>query len=149
MFNIQKMTDVAVEAIHQFASGHQDETFYAFAIDANMLCLNSLEELSNTVTRYQLNYPADYTSEPEIQELRSNTGDWAYQGFFSLRNEHGFDDDLYDDYYNEYESDDEQTLESNYVLAMNALLEEINHRNTFTSRKKTSDFSALLVGHDY
>lgn len=52
-FDVDKMFVHCKEQIQQFARQHPDETFYAFAIDANMLCLNSNEEFARTLNQYQ------------------------------------------------------------------------------------------------
>lgn len=44
-FDIKKLFINSKNAIKDFARDHQDETFYAFCVKANMLCLNS-EEIS-------------------------------------------------------------------------------------------------------
>lgn len=53
-FDVGKMREFAKQAIKKFADEHQNETFYAFAIDASLLCLNSVEKYDATlVTRRQ------------------------------------------------------------------------------------------------
>lgn len=44
-FDVEKMFLPAKKAIETFAKDNQEETFYAFSIDASMLCLNSLEKI--------------------------------------------------------------------------------------------------------
>jgi hypothetical protein len=45
-----------VAEIKRFAQAHQGETFYAFAIDENLLCLNSEEAFARTLKKYQENW---------------------------------------------------------------------------------------------
>jgi hypothetical protein len=52
-FDIDKMTSFSISAIRAFSERHQSETFYAFAIDASMLCLNSEECAAATLTKYR------------------------------------------------------------------------------------------------
>jgi hypothetical protein len=42
-FDLNMLATSAVEQIASFAVSHRDETFYAFAIDRTLLCLNSEE----------------------------------------------------------------------------------------------------------
>jgi hypothetical protein len=46
------MYNFCVQQIEKFAKEHNNETFYGFAIDSNMLCLNSEEEAEKTLTEY-------------------------------------------------------------------------------------------------
>lgn len=55
-FDIEKMFKYSVSKIKEFLGDHQDETFYAFAIDANLLCFNSLERFTNILNKYQLEW---------------------------------------------------------------------------------------------
>jgi hypothetical protein len=77
------------------------------------------------------------------------TGNWSYQGFFLLRPEHGFDDDLYDDYYNQCESGIEPTTDNDYALTMTRLLENLQAGGAFAALRRTEDFVATLAGHEY
>lgn len=52
-FDVDKLIEYCEAALEAFAKDHQDETFYAFAIDADMLCLNSLEQFEITLKEYQ------------------------------------------------------------------------------------------------
>ena len=52
-FNIEKLVKFCIAEIEEFAEDHQNETFYGFVIDADMLCLNSVEEAEKTLTEYQ------------------------------------------------------------------------------------------------
>ncbi len=52
-FNLDSLLQKSVESIREFSSQHEDETFYAFAIDENLLCLNSVEEFQKTLYRYR------------------------------------------------------------------------------------------------
>lgn len=53
VFNIDKLTRFCIEEIEKFAAEHADETFYGFAIDSDLLCLNSVEEAEKTLTEYR------------------------------------------------------------------------------------------------
>lgn len=52
-FNLESLFHKSVESIRGFAGTHTDETFYAFAIDENLLCLNSIEQFERTLQRYR------------------------------------------------------------------------------------------------
>ncbi len=52
-FNLNSLLQKSVESIRDFSSQHAHETFYAFAIDENLLCLNSVEEFEKTLYRYR------------------------------------------------------------------------------------------------
>jgi hypothetical protein len=143
MFNIAKMTASAIEAINRFSVDHKDETFYAFAIDADMLCLNSEEKFSTTLLKYQASSPEHYASEMAITELKNNTGDWEYQGFHQLDQLNGFEYSLYQNHY------DEPSAESDYALAMTALIAAITASGVISTLKTTDGFYATWVDHNY
>lgn len=52
-FDVDQMFEFCQAQIAEFAAEHPDETFYAFAIDANMLCLNSVERFAERLKEYQ------------------------------------------------------------------------------------------------
>ncbi len=56
MFNIEKLVKFAVAEIEKFAVAHQNETFYGFAIDADLLCLNSVEQFEKSLSQYRTNW---------------------------------------------------------------------------------------------
>jgi hypothetical protein len=47
-FNLDSLLQKSIESIRDFSSQHANETFYAFAIDENLLCLNSVKEFEKT-----------------------------------------------------------------------------------------------------
>lgn len=144
------MLNYAMTEIDRFAHTHKRETFYAFAIDANMLCLNSQEAFQESLDRYRAKFPGDYETESEINELRCNTGDWEYQGFAKLSPENGFADDLYDDHYDLGLDGDENALMSTaYAVAMDELLLRLREVNPFRALRTTPDFSTTRVEHNY
>lgn len=150
MFDVEKMTRFAVSAIRDFADRHPDETFYAFMVDANMLCLNSEEQFRKTLSWYQEKYPESYASDESIRELKANTGDWKYQGFAELDEATGFDDELYDEHYESAgSSEDGRAPDSSYAQAMTALLAELTRSNAFATLKISTDFVASWVEHNY
>jgi hypothetical protein len=150
MFNLSEMTKIAAAAISEFATAHLDETFYSFAIDANMLCMNSLEQFQKTLAYYQKKYPDDYSSDEDVRDLRENTGDWEYQGFFHLEEMHGFDDTLYDEHYELAGSSEEgRDMDTAYAKAMTELVAALIAQNAFKDLKLASDFTATWVDHNY
>lgn len=52
-FDSDKLVEFCQTAIRRFAEDHRDEVFYAFAIDANLLCLNSEEAFARSLKKYQ------------------------------------------------------------------------------------------------
>ena len=150
MFDIDQLFTIVQAAIREFAASHPDKTFYAFAIDADMLCLNSEENFAESLVKYQANYPDDYDDEDNIQELKHNTGDWHYQGFFDLEDEHGFDADAYSDHYGEAgDSDDGTAPHTPYAKAMSALIAKLQGSDVFEPLKRTDDFRISWVDHSY
>ena len=154
-FDIEKMFIASKKAIENFAKKHSEETFYGFSIDASMLCLNSEEEFQKTLKHYQEEYPGSYNENNKIHELKYNTGDWCYQGFFDL--EDGFDQDLYSEHYHipfdNKNLEDEELVKlfqkTPYHRAMSKLLEKLVENGAFDSLKKTTDFKVFLSEHDY
>lgn len=55
-FDVDKLFDFCRMSIARFAREHSSETFYAFAIDADMLCLNSVEQFAETLHEYQASW---------------------------------------------------------------------------------------------
>jgi hypothetical protein len=52
-FDVTKLKRFCIAEIRRFAKDHQDETFYAFAIDASLLCLNSEQQFKRTLQEYR------------------------------------------------------------------------------------------------
>ena len=143
MFNHDAMLQATLTAITAFLAEHRDETFYGFSIDACRLCLNSEERFRQTLAWYQQRFPERYTSEQDIEDLRSNTGDWAYQGFFELEAEQGFDHDLYQVHY------DEPHASTDYATAMSRLVEALRESTVFDNTRTAPTFYINWVEHDY
>ena len=61
-FDIDKLFKFCTEEINNFGEKHQNESFYGFAIDASLLCLNSEEEFSVSLKRYQDEWDYDNRS---------------------------------------------------------------------------------------
>src|SRR5262245_9050697 len=204
-FDVDKLLPYCRERIAQFAPDHSSKTFYAFAIDANMLCLNSVEEFAKTLHKYQSRWDrrtrsitaiADLTDEDlrnekfrlglaesckgvdrsdsdavlaEINEgrsrmrsegceyriaegirsLRENTGDWAYQGFADMDEDHGFDRDLYFNVHYYESSADGGAPHTQYAIAMTELVERLRSSDAFKPLQLTDDFTVSWVDHNY
>jgi hypothetical protein len=152
-FNIEKMVDFAEREIARFAPQHANETFYAFAIDASLLCLNSVEAFEASLKEYKARYPKYYETDSQIEDLRQNTGDWEYQGFASFSKQTGFDKDAYDEHYNlglDCPLDEMDRLNNtSYAKAMGAVIEALKKRDAFKSLKCSNDFYATQVEHNY
>jgi hypothetical protein len=87
-----------------------------------------------------------YYRNDKIYSLRSNTGDWNYQGFVETTKSVGFDKDAYDLHYN-LSGRDQKT--SDYGKAMDELLVRLIDANIFTCLKCLPDFYAIRVEHNY
>jgi hypothetical protein len=205
-FVVNKLAAHCITFIRDFAKAHADETFYAFAIDASMICLSSVEKFEEILKKYQdrwlretrpISSMAEMTekdheaekfgldsaerylgldrkdddaclaiinenrtrmrakgcvwfTEDGIQSLKFNTGDWAYQGFADLKEEHGFDHELYDDHYNDaMDAEDGHAPQTEYAIAMTDLVTRLKESDAFAPLKTTSDFIITWVDHDY
>lgn len=150
-FDITKMAVFAHDAIADFAARHQEETFYGFALDANLLCLNSVEKFAITIAEYRRAYPEHVLSSAQIADTKGNTGDWTYQGFAEFGADCGFDPYAYDYHYNLGLEDprDDELFRTEYALAMDMVLKELVARNSFDCLTITEDFYAVRVEHNY
>ena len=144
-FDTVKLTKYIEQEISTFAKEHQNETFYGFAIDANLLCLNSVEKFEETLLNYQEKW-GGYTTNEEIQDLKNNTGDWTYQGFTELSDNDGFDMNSYLDHYH---NDDENQANSDYAIAIDSIIENLKQSDIFSSLPTTADFYICRVEHNY
>jgi hypothetical protein len=52
-FDIDSLVEFSIAAVREFAANHRHEVFYAFAIDAALLCLNSEEAADRTLREYR------------------------------------------------------------------------------------------------
>ncbi|MGK7925601.1 MAG: hypothetical protein AB4290_10205 [Spirulina sp.] len=148
-FDLDKLFEYCKKAIEDFSQNHQEETFYGFAIDANLLCFNSLEQLTKTLNecRSQWEKRHKYIEKWEdLTELKDNTGDWCYQGFAEMDDEVGFDLNAYNEHYN---LNDEEQKNSEYGLAMDRLVEMLKCSDVFENLKTTEDFYAIRIEHNY
>lgn len=64
--------------ISDFAKDHKSEKFYALSVDDGLIKTNSVERFQTTLERYRKKYPKEYKTEKEVNEIKFNTGDWAY-----------------------------------------------------------------------
>ncbi len=143
-FDIDKLTEFAIQEIKKFSSAHQSETFYGFSIDASLLCLNSIEEFEKSLAHYRKRW-GGYQAEEEIKDLKENTGDWEYQGFAQFKSYNGFDMNAYNDHYH---MDDDEQLDTDYAKAMDAVVENLKRSDAFDNLKKTDDFYVNRVEHN-
>ncbi len=68
-YDIEKMyADIATQ-VQAFAEKHPGETFYAFAIDAGLLCLNSEEKFAKTLEEYKRNWQERNSKQETIEDL--------------------------------------------------------------------------------
>ena len=144
-FDTEKMTEFAINKITEFAKKHPNETFYGFSIDASLLCFNSEEEFKKTLKYYQ-EKSDKYNTKERIADLKENTGDWEYQGFAEFDENSGFDWDEYNEHYHEEE---EFQLTSDYAKSMDIVVENLKKSGVFDLLKKTENFYANRVEHNY
>ncbi len=144
-FDTVKLTKYIEQQISIFSKEHQNETFYGFAIDANLLCLNSVEKFEETLQNYRQKW-GGYATKDEIQDLKSNTGDWTYQGFAKLSNDEGFD---MNSYLEHYHADDKDQTNSAYAIAMDSIIKNLKQSDIFSSISTTSDFYICRIEHNY
>jgi hypothetical protein len=76
-FDIQRRFDFCRLSVGRFAPDHSGETFYAFAIDANLLCLNSLEAFAKTLEGYQSRWDRRTRFIESISDMTYD--DWRYE----------------------------------------------------------------------
>jgi hypothetical protein len=144
-FDTIKLIDSIKKEISTFSKEHQNETFYGFAIDANLLCLNSVEKFNETLRNYREKW-GGYNTKEEIEDLKGNTGDWAYQGFAELSDNDGFD---MNSYLEHYHADDEDQANSNYTKAIDNIIDNLKQSDIFNSLNVTADFYICRVEHNY
>jgi len=144
-FNTEKLTAFAIKEISDFAEKHKDETFYGFSIDANLLCMNSIEQFNLTLKHYEKKYDKESNTKV-FENLKNNTGDWKYQGFAEFDDENGFNMIEYNEHY--HENDDEQ-LSSEYAKAMNIVIMNLKESQVFSKFNKTENFFINRVEHNY
>jgi hypothetical protein len=68
-FDFSKMLKFSQESISSFASKHPHETFYAFAIDGDMLCFNSEESASATLKSYRDKWEQQHRELSSLDDL--------------------------------------------------------------------------------
>ena len=102
-FDVDGLVRHAREAISSFAEVQGNTAisyFIGFAIDANLLCLNTVQDFESDLAEYRKRWPTHYESK-SILGMKWNTGDWAgYQGFAEFNESSGFSEDAYDFHYN-------------------------------------------------
>ena len=157
MFDVQQLADFAIQKIKDFSFEHPDEDFYAFAIDANLLCLNSVQCFQQKLKEYQDSWPDFYSTDKQILKLKFNPGDWKYSDFANFKELECYDDfgniikapfdqDAYDHHY--YLDAIDQPY-SEYAIAMNKILDILKDKNAFDCLRTTSDFVIMRVEHNY
>jgi len=55
-FDIEKMLSHIMDSVNNFHELHKDETFYAFVIDAELLCMNSVEKYEKCLEEMRLDW---------------------------------------------------------------------------------------------
>jgi hypothetical protein len=149
-FEIDKLAAFAVDEITKFTLKNQEETYYAFTIDACYLRINSIEEYERTLQKLIAKYPEHYTTEDEKLAVKDSVGDWTIIADFGLLNNDSetgpYDYDLYDEH---YDMSDEEQSSSDYALAMNKILGILIAKDVFSNLKRTADFIIRRSEHDY
>jgi hypothetical protein len=75
-YNTDKLFASSKAAIVSFAERHREETFYGFAIDASMLCLNSIEQFQITLTEYRNRWLRRTRELGSIAEMTAEDHEW-------------------------------------------------------------------------
>jgi hypothetical protein len=136
--------------LSKFSETHEDEVFYAFALDCNatygdvLLCLNTPTALHETALAYHAKHP-NRSVDAEIDNLRWSLGDWKYQGFNlnapTWTQQYSaalpFGDEL------SMEEDIEQFL----VAACRAMI-HAERKGAFANLSRTADFRIMCIDHD-
>lgn len=150
-FYPNQLADFAEHEVREFVKHHPDENFYGFAIDASLLCFNSIERFEAVLAEYRVRWPGKYLDDASVTELKMNTGDWEYQGFSDFRGQRGWDEDLYAVHYEIGFEDETSPLlaKTDYAVAMRAVLEELKKRRAFAPVTTTDDFWVGSVEHGY
>lgn len=68
-FQIDPIFDHCCAAIEKFAREHRSETFYGFAIDASLLCLNSEEKFIETLEQYRREWVEETSRIESIEQI--------------------------------------------------------------------------------
>jgi len=144
-FDIERLTAFVLYEIKKFAEKHQKELFYGFAIDGNLLCVNSIEQFEKSLNEYRKKW-GGYDTEEEIINLKLNTGDWHYQAFAEFDEKCGFNMDSYEDHYN---ADKTEQSNSAYSKAMDEVIERLKASEAFKSLPTTGDFFINRLEHNY
>lgn len=148
-FDVNKMYENCCKLIDQFSATHNDETFYGFSIQFGGLHLNSLEQLDKTIKRYQ-EMDSKYNHPETYDVFKWAVGDWGYKHFISLEDVDGYDQDLWEKYYNLcLDSDDPDLAKTTeYYKAMDELLNLIVKSDSLKKLKRTDDFKSFFVAAD-
>ncbi|AOP33369.1 hypothetical protein A0128_05625 [Leptospira tipperaryensis] len=152
MFDVQKLANFALSEIEKFSKEHPNETFYTFAIDSSLLCMNSIEHFEKSLKEFASKSPRYYDSPDQIRKLRESPKAWAYNGFVCFRSlnvpngsDSGpFDENLYKEH---CDLDREAQEKSAYAIAMDQVLEILRQKDAFRVLKKISDFRILSAIH--
>jgi hypothetical protein len=144
MFNPDKLAKVVADKIKEMAEKHSNETFYAFTIAGSHLCLNSIVMFQRTLKKQKLKFPDKYKDPNNLRHLKFNTQNWAYNDFYTLTDEDGFDRASFEKHCTMSMSDQ---LTSDYMNAMKKVLEILNNASAFDCLDKTSDFISNITEH--
>lgn len=149
---ITRFTNVEVE---RFLLSHPDKTFYAFAFDTHAeyaelnLCFNTESDFQRCLAYYQSGeWAASYQSPEAIQELKFNTGDWAYQCVSTL---YVLSEDELQTIYERLSEDDfskwEDIVRQIRSIFAQSLL-QFTQTEVYRAIPKTDDFMAFSIDHD-
>ncbi|MBM9577417.1 hypothetical protein JWG45_09650 [Leptospira sp. 201903070] len=154
MFDVQRLANFALSEIEKFSIEHPNETFYTFAINSSLLCLNSIEHFEKSLKEFAAKSPRYYDSPDQIRKLRESPETWAYKGFVCFRSLNSAEKDASDPgpfdeilYQEHCDLDQEAQKKSAYAVAMDQVLEILKQKDAFRVLKKISDFRILSVTH--
>lgn len=146
MFNLEVLVAFIKDKINVFTAAHPEETFCAFAIDGQLLCLNT-ESFFEEKLRYYIETASDefrsfYEADSFREQLWKNPGDWKYQGFAHLTEETGLDQAAL---YEHLDMSPEEQQASEYTLTMQEVLGILNQQDAFKNLNCAPSFTAFLV----
>ncbi len=148
-FDVKKLVQFAKKSIHTFAEKHKDETFYAFAIDAGMLKMNSTQAFERDIKACKEKFSELYENQKQMDIHMYNPGNFIFKVADFTRDDNGrditgktgFNHYLYDLFYN---SDDEGRRKSQYLKAMNKVLKSLQDEKVFDCLSVTKDFRLFV-----
>jgi hypothetical protein len=166
-FDIDRLVAFAKKMIAEFAEENADLVFYGFAIDADLLCFNSVVHFEKELSESKKRYPQSYSSPEDVLNSKWNPGNWEFQGFAYFDPDDGFSAEAYEAHYDYVMGIVQDAMEvegfkgfgpldipegaqlSDYARTMNEVIRRLIAEKAFNCLKTTQDFRAVRVEHSY